>query len=94
MYKGLEACLLVGGKCHWRTTPSTCNTYAGKWKTFKKHWEIHWKYCQPEFTHDGYDHTKFIELWKNGSNLITPIPSYSTHCEKNFLAPLIDWNSI
>jgi len=94
MYKSLEASLLVSKDCHWRTTPSTCNTYAGKWKTFKKHWEIHWKFCQPEFTHDGYDHSKFISLWQNGSNLISPIPTYSTHCEKNFLSPLIDWENV
>lgn len=94
MYKNLEASLLVSKDCHWRTTPSTCNTYAGKWKTFKKHWDIHWKFCQPEFTHDGYDHTKFITLWQNGSNLISPIPAYSTHCEKNFLSPLIDWKHV
>jgi hypothetical protein len=94
MYKNLEASLLVTDKCHWRTTPSTCNTYAGKWKTFKKHWDIHYKFCLPEYTHDGYDHTKFITLWQNGSNLISPIPSVSTHCEKDFLAPLIDWKNV
>jgi hypothetical protein len=90
MYDNLQSKILYTQSTHWRTTPSTCNTYAGKWKTFKKHWEIHTKYCMPEHTHDGYDHTKFIELWNSGSNLISSIPGYSTHCENQFLSPLIN----
>jgi len=94
MYEGLQSKILHTTSCHWRTTPSTCNTYAGKWSTFKRHWDIHMKYCSPEHTHDGYDHTKFIDLWNQGSNLISSIPGYSTHCEMNFLSPLIDWSKI
>ena len=94
IYKDLHSKILYTPTVHWRTTPSTCNTYAGKWKTFKKHWEIHMKYCLPEFTHDGYDHTKFLDLWRQESNLISCIPGYSTHCESNFLSPLINWSKI
>jgi hypothetical protein len=94
MYNNLQSKILHTQTSHWRTTPSTCNTYAGKWQTFKKHWDTHMKYCSPEHTHDGYDHTKFIDLWNQGSNLISPLPGYSTHCEVSFLSPLIDWNGI
>lgn len=95
MYNDLQSKILNTKSCHWRTTPSTCNTYAGKWKTFKKHWnDFHIKYCLPEYTHDGYDHTKFTELWNSGSNLISCIPGYSTHCENSFLSPIIDWSKI
>jgi hypothetical protein len=51
-------------------------------------------YCIPEHTHGGYDHTKFLELWKHGSNLISPIPGQATHCEISFLSPTINWNKI
>lgn len=95
MYESLQSKIISTPSTHWRTTPSTCNTYAGKWKTFKKHWKdhhIHW--CLPENTHDGYDHTKFIKLWEAGSNLISCIPGYSTHVENNMLSPIIKWETI
>lgn len=94
MYDDLQSKILHTKSCHWRTTPSTCNTYAAKWKTFKKHWETHIKYCLPENTHDGYDHTKFLDLWDQGSNLISSIPGYATHCESPFLSPLFDWSKL
>lgn len=95
MYENLQSKVLYTKSSHWRTTPSTCNTYAGKWKTFKKHWiDFHIKFCLPEFTHEGYDHTKFVRLWEKGSNLISSIPGYSTHCENQFLSPLTDWSEI
>ena len=68
--------------------------YAGKWKIFQKHWGTHTKYCLPEYTHDGYDHTKFLDLWKQGSNLISCIPGYSTHVEGNMLSPTINWSQL
>lgn len=94
MYEDLQSKVLHTKSAHWRTTPSTCNTYAGKWKIFQKHWGTHTKYCLPEYTHDGYDHTKFLDLWKQGSNLISCLPGYSTHCESPFLSPLTDWSKI
>jgi len=94
MYNALQSNILVSKYSHWRTTPSTCNTYAMKWKTLKKHWDTHTYYCLPEHTHDGYDHTKFLKLWEIGSNLISCVPGYSTHCENNFLTPLINWSEI
>ena len=95
MYDTLQSKILHTNNTHWRTTPSTCNTYAGKWKTFIKHWdEFHIKYCLPEYTHDGYDHTKLTQLWNSGSNLISSIPGYSTHCELPFISPIIDWSKI
>ncbi len=94
-YDKLQSKVLYTKSCHWRTTPSTCNTYAGKWSTFIKHWDDHhYHWCLPENTHDGYDHTKFVRLWQAGSNLISSIPAYSTHCEKQFLSPLINWSKI
>lgn len=94
IYDDLQSKILHTKSVHWRTTPSTCNTYAGKWKTFKNHWNTHIKYCLPENTHDGYDHTKFLDLWSQGSNLISCIPGYSTHCELPFLSPITDWSKI
>lgn len=91
LYPSLVSRILPTASVHWRTTPSTCNTYACKMSTLRKHWDIHIKYCLPEYTHLGYDHTKFTDLWKIGSNLISCIPGYSTHCEKDLLSPTVNW---
>ncbi|WWT39379.1 hypothetical protein [Microcystis phage Mel-JY01] len=94
MYNNLMAKILFTDTVHWRTTPSTCNTYAAKYSTLKKHLDIHLHFCDPNITHDGYDHTKFTELWKNGSNLISSVPGYSTHCETDFISPAFDWSTL
>ena len=92
MYQNLQSKIIATPSVHWRTTPSTCNTYAGKWKTFKKHWEDHHIYwCLPENTHGGYDHAKFTKLWESGSNLMSCIPGYSTHAEAGMISPTINW---
>lgn len=94
MYETLQSKILHSKSVHWRTTPSTCSTYAGKMKTFRKHWETHVKYCLPGITHGGYDHTKFLDLWEQGSNLISCIPGYSTHSENPYVSPVIDWGEV
>lgn len=93
MYDNLTSKIIQTPSTHWRTTPSTTNTYACKFKTLKKHFDIHIKYCD---LNEGWtkDHDKFTELWNKGSNLISCIPGYSTHVEINMLSPLIDWAHI
>ncbi len=93
MYEDLQSKIIVTPSIHWRTTPSTTNTYAMLSQTFKKHYSIHKEYCdlQRGFTRD---HDKFIRLWNEGSNLISCIPGYSTHCETEYLSPTINWNQI
>lgn len=79
-------------KCHWKTTPSTTNTYAMKFSTLKRDREVHYKYC--DFDKVGkvtQDHVKFCELWNSGKSLVTPIPGYSTHVENGMLSPNVDW---
>lgn len=89
-YANLTSKVIATEKVHWRTTPSTTNTYACRFKTFKKHLEIHREYCDLE---KGYtrDHDKFIRLWNEGSNLISSIPGYSTHMETPYMSPVVDW---
>lgn len=93
MYNDLQSKIIATPSIHWRTTPSTTNTYAVLYQTFKKHYNIHKEYCdlQKGFTRD---HDKFIRLWNEGSNLISCLPGYSTHCETEYLSPCIDWSKI
>lgn len=90
IYPNLNAQLYAGNLCHWRTTPSTTNTYAGKAKVFQKFYELHKQFSQGVSV--SRDHEKFIETWKNGGKLISPIPSIASHIETNYLAPCYNWN--
>jgi hypothetical protein len=89
MYKDFMTKVLHTELSHWMPTPSTTNTFAVKMKTLKEDYIIQKKWSV------GYepsaDHAKFIELNQRGKNLISSIPGYSTHCQKEFLAPCIDW---
>lgn len=93
MYESLQSKIIVTPSAHWRTTPSTTNTYACKFKTLKEHFDIHIQYCDLV---DKWvkDHDKFTHLWNMGSNLISCIPGYSSHVEGNMLSPTIDWSQI
>lgn len=93
MYENLQSKIIATPSIHWRTIPSTTNTYACKFKTLKQHFEVHVKYCDlvDKWTKD---HDKFVHLWNIGSNLISCIPGYSTHVEENMLSPTIDWSQI
>lgn len=93
MYTNLQSKIIATPSIHWRTTPSTTNTYACKFKTLKQHFDIHVKYCDLEAKWTK-DHDKFTELWQAGSNLISCIPGYSTHVEGNMLSPLTNWEII
>ena len=92
-YNSLQSKVIATESIHWRTTPSTTNTYACRFSTFKKHLGIHKEYCDLE---KGYtrDHDKFIRLWQEGSNLISCIPGYSTHVETPYLSPVVNWELI
>lgn len=85
--------LFVTPSCHWRTTISTTNTYACRFKTLKKHFGIHVQYCDLEAKWVK-DHAKFTHLWNIGSNLLSCVPGYSTHVEENMLSPIVDWSKI
>ena len=93
MYENLTSKIIATPLSHWRTVPSTTNTYACTMGTLKKHINIHIKYCDlvEKWTKD---HDKFTHLWNEGSNLVSCIPAYSTHVEGNMLSPTINWSKI
>jgi len=90
MYNNLQSQVIATPSAHWRTSPSTTNTYACRYGTLIEHMDIHREYCDLEkgFTRD---HDKFVRLWQEGSNLITSIPGYSTHVEVEYMSPIVDW---
>ncbi|MBS0615840.1 MAG: hypothetical protein JSR58_04735 [Verrucomicrobia bacterium] len=91
-YEGLTSQLFHTTSCHWRTTPSTTNSYAMRFATLLKDLEIHRAYSEGRKI--TADHEKFLKLAKKGGLLISPIPGWSTHVEKQYLSPCTDWESM
>lgn len=92
IYPKLTSKIFHSESCHWRTTPSTTNTYAMKMGTLKKDLAIHRKYSTG--VKISRDHKKFLKLGRRGKPLISSIPGYSTHCEPDFSSPTTDWASL
>lgn len=89
-YKGLQSEMLVTKSCHWRTTPSTTDTFAISRKLLEKEYDTFMAFSSDDLNHSR-DHKRCVALWNKGVPLITPIPGYSTHCETNNLSPIINW---
>jgi len=79
LYKDLPVKLFKGLRKHWRTTPSTTNSYACKRSTLLKDFNIHSLYSSN--TKITRDHEKFLDLWSNGRSVVTCIPSAWSHEE-------------
>lgn len=93
MYSNLTSKLYATASCHWRTTPSTTNTYALLFKKLKDSADTHLAFSDTKigFT---FDHNKFVYLLSKGDTLISSVPGYSTHVEQEYLSPTIDWRKI
>jgi hypothetical protein len=91
MYNDLKSKVYVTNTCHWRTVPSTVNTCAFRMKTLNADFDIHLKWN----TKGGLpiDHDKYLELGEKGRLIGSSIPGYSTHCEPEYLSPLVDWSA-
>ncbi|HHJ10234.1 MAG TPA: hypothetical protein ENK25_05005 [Bacteroidetes bacterium] len=92
-YRNLKSKIVFSPSVHWRYVPSTTNTWSTKFKTLKKHFKIHEKFCKSR-KGIARDNAKFNYLTKNNFFLISPIPAYSTHAETPFLSPVIDWEKV
>lgn len=88
-YPKLKSKILVTPSTHWRTTPSTTNTYAMRFSTLLQDLPIHRRFSMDRKVTD--DHNKFCLLGKKGAILISPIPGWSTHADPEFISPCIDW---
>ena len=79
--------------CHWRTAVSTTNTFAVKFSQLLEDMPTYKRFCNPMFTRVCIDHERFLELKETKNRqLITSVPGYSTHCESEYLSPVIDWS--
>ena len=78
---------------HWKTVPNTTNTYACFAKTLRRDFATHVKFCD---LNRGLcrDCDKFAQFENEGKMLINPIPGYSTHCEPQYMSPVVDWEAV
>lgn len=90
-YRSLQSQIFITPSCHWRTTPSTTQTFAVKFKTLQRDYEIHKKYSEGRKI--SLDHKKFLHLGRKGAVLVSSIPGWSTHAEPEYASPCIDWES-
>lgn len=92
LYPRLQSKIFATSSCHWRTTPSTTNTFAVRFKTLMEDFSIHRKYSsRGPIT---ADHDKFLCLQNRGRVLISSIPGWSTHAEPEFASPCVNWDHI
>ena len=92
-YVGLQSQIGHTKSIHWRTIPSTVNTVACLFKTFREDFAILHKYCCID-EYLPYDHDKFVEIGKSGRTLVSCLPGYSTHTQSDVMAPCVDWKTI
>jgi len=89
---GGEVCrVLLGPRCHYKTTNSTCMTCAGWSSTFRADWDVFQRYNSGAFPRD-------FEMWcdliqNHSRTLVCPIPGFATHGEVQHLAPFTDWEA-
>lgn len=91
-FRDLTTQLYTTRSCHWRTTPSTTNTYAMRLKTLKKHYDIHRAFSLGRKI--TLDHEKFLRLRELGATLLSSVPGWSTHVEEGAVSPAYDWISL
>ena len=92
MYRKLSSKLFSTKSCHWRTTPSTTNTFAVRFQTLLDDLNIQRRYSLNRTISE--DHQKFIALQKKGRRLISSVPGFSTHAEPKFASPCTDWAAL
>lgn len=91
-YSNLVSKVMVSKSVHWRTVPSTCNTYAARLSMLKSDYAIHKHFSDASPDGVSMDHSKFCHLGNMGRRLITPMPGYSTHCDL-LQSPTVEWQN-
>ncbi|MGB7978321.1 MAG: hypothetical protein WCF19_04075 [Chlamydiales bacterium] len=89
LYPKLSSKIFATASCHWRTTPSTTNTYAMRFSTLKEDFSIHRRFSLGRKI--TADHDKFCFLKKRGAMLISSIPGWATHADVEYASPCINW---
>ncbi len=86
-YENLSSKIFVTENHHWRTTPSTCGTYAVNRKTFLEDFDV--------LTSVMGDHNKWLHLAETKHRFVlSALPGLSTHCMEGLMSPTIKWEEL
>jgi len=93
-YETFRPELFVTPSCHWRTTPSTTNTFATTAGVLRRDEHVHRKFAHLDKAYTQ-DHDRFMDLWKQGAALVSSLPGWATHMTRDdFVSPCVDWAAI
>jgi hypothetical protein len=86
-YPGLSSFIFPTETHHWKTVPSSTGSIIIPKRILDEDFDIH--------TSEPSDRGRFEFLKQfRGRSVLAPIPSLSTHCEIEWLAPVINWKEI
>ena len=87
VYPNLSTYLFVTKNHHWRTVPNTTGSIIFTKRILDEDFDIH--------TSNPSDFRRFEFLRNNRQrNILSPVPSLATHCEIEYLAPVVNWELI
>jgi hypothetical protein len=84
--------LYLGPRCHFKLTNSTTMTFACRLGTLRKDAGVFYEMSKGEIVPPDFD--IFRELCRLGATIGSAVPAYATHCEAQWLSPLIDWDEV
>lgn len=84
LYNDLTSKIGASASVHWRTIPSTTNTWASLLWTFRTDIAVFRAF-------QNQDNEKFKTLGRLGRTIGSCIPGWSTHVHSEWLAPCVDW---
>lgn len=91
---GAPPCVLGHTKsCHWRSAESTTNTFALRYQTLLHDMQVYEEFADPAACKVCVDHERFLRLINGGRRLSTSIPAFASHCETDYMAPVVDWST-
>lgn len=90
-YDGKQQCQLSFTRsCHWRSTPSTTNTFAVRYGTLLQDLDLYKRFADPVRSAVCIDHERFLALLsEKGRRLVSSVPGFATHCENEYLSPCL-----
>ena len=88
VYSELTSRIGISLTSHWRTIPSTTNSFACLMRTLREDAAIHFQF-------KNKDNEKFLYLGAlKGRVILSPIPAGATHAEADLVSPCVKWDSV